>query len=72
MKPELGAVVRFQDVRRRVPSTISCKPPGTRMALKEMKSIEKKRMEIKDRVSRLRELSSDIASFEAHQERMAP
>ncbi|MCE5256590.1 MAG: hypothetical protein LLF89_07070, partial [Spirochaetaceae bacterium] len=32
-----------------------------------MKSVEKKLMEIEDRVSRLRELSSDIASFEDYQ-----
>lgn len=37
------------------------------MGLKEMKSVEKKLMEIEDRVSRLRELSSDIASFEDYQ-----
>jgi uncharacterized protein YutE (UPF0331/DUF86 family) len=37
------------------------------MGLKEMKSVEKKLMEIEDRLSRLRELSSDIASFEDYQ-----
>ncbi len=37
------------------------------MGLKEMKSVEKKLLEIEDRVSRLRELSSDISSFEDYQ-----
>ena len=37
------------------------------MGLKEMKSVERKLMEIEDRVSRLRELSSDITSFEDYQ-----